>query len=118
MLETRVQSPIWEDPRASGQHSLHTAMEAHALYSQRSAKEKPPQREARTPQLESRPRSLQLEKTCARQQTPSTAKNKKINLNQQTGLTDPQTVRPQELWAKVRDLGSGPRWPGRCDFSC
>ena len=44
-------------------------------------REKPLQREAGAPQQKTIPRLSQLEKACAKQQRPSTAKNKWINKN-------------------------------------
>lgn len=37
-------------------------------------------------------------------------------MNKQTGLRARPCVSPQELWAEVSEVGSGPPWPGRCDF--
>ena len=52
-----------------------TTAEACALQ-----QEKPLQSEACTPQLEGSAHSLQLEKTCTKQQPPRKAKSKKINI--------------------------------------
>ena len=58
-------------------HVLHTATEACTPTGHARKQEKPLKREAWTPQLESSPYSLQLEKACAQQWRPSTAKKRR-----------------------------------------
>ena len=65
-------------PHATGQlSSCTTSTEPRACAPQR---EKPAQWDALVLPLESNPCSLQLEKACAQQRRPSTAKNKQINI--------------------------------------